>query len=202
MQTINRTGGNLTIGCYRGTDPVRGNYIRDWKYSHADQTCTMDCGESTGYLRLFHGEIDPFWKEYNGWNDNELEIGPLPKDHQIVIVDRDGKLGYVDWSNVYAKWNGQETTLAADSSKVADSIAVAQSLINALGTGIAATGPVGALPAGAVLGVGSLILQELGKNVPKPPPPPDLEAIGDAVETIVKDQLDAAEAVKAASRLF
>src|SRR5262249_49714289 len=61
MKSTNRTGGTLTIGWYKGTDPVRGNYIKGWTYSHPDQTCDHDCGEDTGYLALFRGEFDPFW---------------------------------------------------------------------------------------------------------------------------------------------
>ena len=107
--------------------------------------------------------------------------------------------GYVDWSSVESKWLGQELTLKAADAQIAQGLALAQSLINAFGTGIAATGPVGALPATALLGVGSLILQALNQNVPQPPPPPDLGAITEAVKTVLKEELDAAEAVKAAS---
>ena len=200
MKSTNRTGGILTIGWYRGTDIVRGNYIKDWTYSHPDQTCDHDCGENTGYLALFRGEFDPFWHNPSlGWNAKELEIGPLPNDHTMVIVVRNDNLSYADWTSVNAKWSGQAATLATASTQINEGLAIAQNLINALSTGLAATGPVGALPAGALLGVGSLFLQQLARNVPSPPPPPDVNAIADAVKTVVQEELDARDAAAASS---
>jgi len=198
MNSINRTGKNLTIGWYKGTDIVRGNYIKGWTYSHPAQTCGHDCGENTGYLALFRGEFDPFLT-VRGWDGKELEIGPLPNDHDVVIVERDDKLGYADWTSVYAKWSGQAATLAAESAKINEGLEIAKSLIEALSLGIAAIPEVGALPGGALLGIGSLFLQQLGKNVPSPPPPPDVDAIADAVKTVLTEELDARDAAEASS---
>src|SRR5262249_5902259 len=141
-----------------------------------------------------------FWSNPTlGWNAKELEIGPLPNDHTMVIVLRNDKLGYADWTSVNAKWSGQAATLAKASTQVNEGLEIAQSLIEALSLGIASTGPVGAMPGGALLGVGSLLLQQLGKNVPSPPPPPDVNAIADAVKTVVQEQLDARDAAAASS---
>lgn len=127
------------------------------------------------------------------------KAGPFAASHTILIVSLDPKL-ICDWTATRNKWRqlavkaiGSESNAAPGVDAV---ISMAQTLVAALATGIAALGPWGALPAGAVLGLGGIILGAFGDKAP-PPPPPTLSEISDAVRSIVRDELDIQSAEEA-----
>lgn len=193
MHTINRTGDILTVGIFK-QDELTFDVAKHYVWSHPGEGCDLDIGDDWGKLAIFPGECHP---DFLGWNRSNAKSGDLSNNNWIVIVKRGDQYEYVDWSNVQSKWLNQELTLKTADAKIAQGLALAASLINALGTGLSGAPPPGSVVGGVVLGVGSLILQTLNENVPQLPPPPDLGAITDAVKTVVQDELDAAEAVKA-----
>ena len=78
------------------------------------------------------------------------------------------------------------TSAATTSSAIEPGIEIANALLAALVTGIAATGEDGALPSGMLMGVGSILL--IGLNLAtktEGPPPPDISSIQAAVQEVI-----------------
>jgi hypothetical protein len=129
---------------------------------------------------------------------------PFPNTNGVVIVKRDGNYKTVNFSVVYAQWTGnsKQKLTSTNSEAVAKGVAVGQSLVNALATGLAAIGPEGAIPAALVLGVGSLILMAIGAQADAPPPPPNLDQITNAVRNVVADEFASNNAAECAVSFY
>ena len=125
------------------------------------------------------------------------DAGPYPNTHEILLV-RGGR-AIVDWSAVKAKYLSGIKPVTANPDKsdpaLEQGLACAAAIISACATGLGAMGPAGALPAGALQMLGSMI----GLQTDPPPSPPNIDQIEVVVKNVVKTQSDLDLALSAAT---
>ena len=124
----------------------------------------------------------------------------VPSNHEIVFTPNYRKR-LVDWTNVSTELGASIERLGAPKDgnpAVTTGLEVASAMIAALGTGIAALGPAGALPAGLVMGIGALLVIILGGPQSSGPRPLTAKQFSEIVAQEVRRELDKHAAQKAA----
>lgn len=119
--------------------------------------------------------------------------GPFPSGSDVLIVSLDPPL-VCDWTKTLAALKGLAVTVTGREDGIAPgaqaAVDVSSIVIGALVTGIAAIGEKVAFPAGALFGLGNLLLWAYAPKEDPPPEPPTLGEISDAVRSIVREELD------------
>jgi hypothetical protein len=200
VKITNRTNRTLTF-MTRPTSNADGSISLEW--IHPGQSMNRDQhGEREVYLTVATGEHSvPVAVKANALIDGG---GPYLSASEFLIVAGGRKV--VDWSALERKYISGSRPLSSGGDPpdrdLAQGLAVASAVLSALSTGLSATGPVGALPAGFFSFVASMVL--LGEG--DPPEPPDLGAIEEVVERVVervvKEQLQQNDAKSAVSRFL
>jgi hypothetical protein len=162
------------------------------KYFDPDMTHDLNARAPEGYLYAHKRRLN-----MGTWTG-----GPFANTSRILIIKAGNELGFVNWSRTQADWQGLRQQFEARSQAIEPGIAIASALLGALVTGLAATGPKGALPSGMLLGVGSLILLAVGGANADLPPAPDLASIKKAVEDVVDEAIKANAAKEQAPSLL
>jgi hypothetical protein len=142
-----------------------------------------------------------------GWNPSGFIFAgqhdrvDYPNTTLVVITSHPGHR-IIDYKHAVAPYKKGIEQLTGANQQVTDDVQsgvdAGFAIISALATGVAALGPVGAVPSGALLGFGSLLLMTIAGNGSTPPPPnaAEIEAI---VAKVVKRELDQQDAEKAAT---
>jgi hypothetical protein len=166
--------------------PVDDVYYR---LDHGQSHRNINAKKPTGYLRVTRRS-----------NSNVTKGGPFSNSAEIVITPSGNGLSLVNWTNERKRLMGAGNPTAR-TEEIEESLEIASGILTALATGVAALGPKGALPAGMLLGVGSLILTAMGRTAADPPPAPDIAAIRQAVEEVIHEALGETQAKSAAVAL-
>lgn len=124
-----------------------------------------------------------------GWAAKSDRGGPYNASHTL-IANYDGRhFKLVDWTTVLNEYQSENDEIFTHGSVSPDNTGflIAAALIGGLATGIAALGPVGALPAGLVLSLGGLAL--LAFEDQEPPAAPNIQQIKAVIEKVIRDEL-------------
>lgn len=206
MKLINRTGQVVTIKTFNWKDGVK-SYEKSYEYLHKDQHWNSGQGFANASVFVWHGRVSPadfFWMAKNSLDPNRLiNAGPCSNTEAHIIRSSGKGFKIIHWSQVEKKWQGISQELGADNdgnnANIEKGLQAGMILLSGLATGIAALGPVGAVPSGMIMGLGNLILFAVMPDDQQPPPPPNLDEIQDAVRKVVKEEIDTNEAEKAAT---
>ena len=166
------------------------------------------------------------WEYGMGYHDVQIEATTVSADRKcamcfspgkarrflnttVVLFATDGqtRLFVIDWAPIINGWRSQAPAITGfpggENPAAEKGLLIGSMVLGGLVTAIAASGPVGALPAGALLIAGSLLLMAFGTEL-RQQSPPTLDQIEVAVERIVtkvvRDELDKQNALKAAAR--
>jgi hypothetical protein len=205
MRIINSTGQKISVKSYR-------NRARDisWKdVGEIPNNGSKELNMSEDKIELlvkYHDSGDVEDSRY-GWNPSgwifagQHEIVDYPNTTLVIITSHPGHR-IIDWKRVTAPYHSGINQLTGGDKQVTDDVQAGidagYSIVAALTTSIAAMGPVGALPSGMVMGLGSLLLMALGANG-SVPPAPNADEIERIVAKVVKRELDKQDAEKAAT---
>jgi hypothetical protein len=194
-------GKHLTVCFFNGEPGFWNQTPNVWCWDAGGGEYHRSNGSDDSYLIVLRGHSRATLAGPPGnlsdWNRGPsygIKVGPYKNDDAVLIFWVEDRLDYVHWTSVQHKWQGQADAKKPYSQKIDNCIAtlqgMLQTLVNALGTGLAAAGPEFAMPAGAVLGVGGLLLMAFGANQPKEPdPPPNLNEIVEAVREVLRRSL-------------
>jgi hypothetical protein len=199
VKTINRTGKTITYRTFTTGDLVCQNSL-DTRTLHDNTSYDFGMGHDQVKMWVYGGAYDSgtFFAQamFGAGPIPSLRTGPLLNTTHVVLRHSGSDWHAVDWGALNARWTGQAAAAGASSTNDPTGLAMAQALIGALATGIAALGPAGALPSGLLLGVGSLVLIALGAQQDAPPPPPDIDAITTALRNVLQEEDDQRDADK------
>lgn len=205
MRIINSTGQKISVKSYR-------NRFRDivWKdVGEIPDNGSKEINMSADRIELlvkYHdtGDIEDSRHGWNpsGWiSSDQHKIVDYPNTTLVIITSHAGHR-IIDWKHVTKPYHARIKQLTGADKSVTDNVQAGvdagSSIVAALATGIAAMGPVGALPSGLVMGLGSLLLMTLGANG-SVPPAPNADEIERIVAKVVKRELDQQDAEKAAT---
>lgn len=182
MQIMNRSGDTVTLKVFDNLDGVRLTPIWGGQIEN-NSSYEAPFGVDNTAIRIV--------SDFTAFPKTLAECGPFPNVHKVVIVKRNGNYQMVDAIAVYDQWTtGSDAKYSSSNSNaLATGLAVGEALLDALATGLEATGPAGDIAAALVLGVGSLILTAIGGQQNPPAPPPSLDQITTAVQNVVADEL-------------
>ncbi|ANO32885.1 hypothetical protein A6E01_06580 [Vibrio breoganii] len=201
MRIMNCTGGTIAVCIYKWRD--RGFFARK-TYILNNTTDDYHYGYNGIEARIIYADENIADTRY-GWN-NTLGYGPWNEivdypDSALLIITSHSGARIIEWSRVIAPYQSRYAALNIRNPEAEDiqkGIDVGYTIVVSLATGIAALGPIGALPAGIILGIGSLLLMSISGNS-SVPPPPDATEIESIVARVIKRELDMQDAEKAAT---
>lgn len=142
------------------------------------------------------------WKP-SGWIFADQLPNPDFPNTTLVIVTNHRDHLFVDWKQATKGYRENAARLTDKEDTPNDSVQqeleTGAAMAGALATGIAAMGEKGALPSGALMGLGHILLLVLGGKEADLPTPPDSAEIQSIVTEVVKRELDIQDAEKAAT---
>ena len=136
-----------------------------------------------------------------GWDGSRFapqHSNPSYKNTTSIVVTHHPDQRVVDYGKARKRFIDDIQALGGQADTNLDSIdygmAVGAAVINGLATGLAALGPLGALPGGGTMMLGNVLLAVIGGQAGPPPKPPNAAEISEVVKTVVTRELDIQDA--------
>lgn len=165
------------------------------------------CDLEIGYFPVGKSVVSEIYDSRFGSRLDKEADWPFKDDMGVplgseIVVTPNYRSRLVDWTKAKRSIDSDinENHAAMRDDKTAQAaLDVGVTIITSLSTGIAALGPVGALPAGLLIGLGSIFLMILGGPQSSGPPPLTAQQVEDIVTKVVRREQKIREAETAAT---
>ena len=183
MKIINRTNKVLTYAAI-DAESLFSSEVLTTEWIHTNQTHTKNMNKDSVTFYIVPGKHS-ILTNLSDTSQGYQKLTKFKNTTTVLFIEKGEGCDVIDWGAIRREQKNALEKEGNAPNSLAATAEVGQIIINALTTGLAATGPAGM----AVLGIGSLLMMAMNSQATQPPPPPSLEQIQDAVRTVVKDEL-------------
>lgn len=187
MKIINRTNKVLTYAAINA-DSLITHEVLTTEWIHTNQTHTKNMNRDCVTFYIVPGKHS-ILTNFSDTSQGYQKLTKFKNTTTVLFIKKGEGCDVIDWGAIRREQKNALEKEGKAPNSLAATAEVGQIIVNALTTGLAATGPAGGVAGMAVLGIGSLLMMAMNSQATQPPPPPSLEQIQDAVRTVVKDEL-------------